>query len=205
MRLFQELNKREIPSKPWVPSGNLKERIKTVYKMDVNLNENLSLTIENVLTVIEKLSTEQTIIISDVGSHKVSIARTYQPKQAGRLIISNGLASMGIAVPGSIGAKLACPDAPVICITGDGGALMNISELETAKRLGLSFIIILLNDSTLKLEKQMMQQKFANSYGTSFENPDFVQLAESFGIKGVRPKNLNEFEQVLMSALNQTT
>ncbi|MDR7077343.1 acetolactate synthase-1/2/3 large subunit [Neobacillus niacini] len=202
--LFQALNKWEFPSKPWVPSGNLQEQIRTVYKMDVNLNENLSLTIENVLSVMEKLSTEQTIIISDVGSHKVSIARTYQPKQAGRLIISNGLASMGIAVPGSIGAKLACPDAPVICITGDGGALMNISELETAKRLGLSFIIILLNDSTLKLEKQMMQQKFANSYGTSFENPDFVQLAESFGINGVRPKDLHEFEQVLDGALNKT-
>ena len=203
--LFQALNKREIPSKPWVPSGNLQEQIKSVYKMDVNLNENLSLTIENVLSVVEKLSTEQTIIISDVGSHKVSIARTYQPKQAGRLIISNGLASMGIAVPGSIGAKLACPDAPVICITGDGGALMNISELETAKRLGLSFIIIVLNNSTLKLEKQMMQEKFGKSFGTSFENPDFVQLAQSFGIKGVRPKDLNEFEQVLMGALNQTT
>jgi acetolactate synthase I/II/III large subunit len=200
---LQSLNKLDFPSKPWVPSGNLQDQIRKTYKMDVNLKESLSLTIENVLSVIEKLSTDQTIVISDVGSHKVSIARSYQPKQAGRLIITNGLASMGIAVPGSIGAKLACPDAPVICITGDGGALMNISELETARRLGLSIIIIVLNNSTLKLEEKMMQEKFGKSFGTTFENPDFVQLAESFRIKGVRPNDLYEFEQVLNGALNQ--
>ena len=200
---FQALNKLEIP-KQWVPSGNLKEQIKLSYKIDLEVKGNQALTIENILTIIENLTTEKTVVISDVGAHKVSIARTYQPKQAGRLIISNGLASMGIAVPGAIGAKLASPDAPVICITGDGGALMNISELETAKRLGLSFIIIVLNNSTLKLEKQMMQDKFTNSFGTSFGNPDFVKLAESFGIKGVRPNDLFEFEHMIKDALNQS-
>jgi acetolactate synthase I/II/III large subunit len=201
---FQALNKLDIPSKPWVPSGNLKETIRTAYQIDLKLEDNQSLTIESILTVVEKLSTDKTIVISDVGAHKVSIARTFQPKQAGHLIISNGLASMGIAVPGSIGAKLARPEEPVICITGDGGALMNITELETAKRLGLSFIIIVLNNSSLKLEEQMMQEKFGNSFGTDFSNPDFVKLAESFGVKGVRPNNLKEFEQMLEGALNET-
>lgn len=202
--IFQALHEQDIPSKAWVPIGNLKERIKLAYQIDINGKENLSLTIENILTVVEKNTTEKTIVISDVGAHKLSIARTYQSKQAGRLIISNGFASMGIALPGSIGAKLACPNDPVICITGDGGALMNISELETAKRLGLSFIIIVLNDSTLKLEEQMMHEKFSKSFGTTFGNPDFVQLAESFGIKGIRPKQLSEFEQALQTALQQT-
>lgn len=201
---FNALNNLGIPSKPWVPSGNLKDQIKAAYQIDLEVKGNQALTVENILTIIENLTTEKTIVISDVGAHKVSIARTYQPKQAGRLVISNGLASMGIAVPGAIGAKLACPDDPVICITGDGGALMNISELETAKRLGLSFIIIVLNNTTLKLEEQMMQDKFGNSFGTSFGNPDFVKLAESFGIKGVRPNNLIEFEQLLKDALDQS-
>lgn len=200
---LQALNKLYIASKPWVPIGNRKEQIMTAYQINTDLKGDLSFSIENILTVIEKLTTEKTIVISDVGAHKVSIARTYQPKQAGSLIISNGLASMGIALPGAIGAKLACPDAPVICITGDGGALMNISELETAKRLGLSFSIIVLNNSALNLEEQMMQEKFGHSFGTDFGNPDFMQLAESFGIKGVRPTQLNEFEQVLKDALNQ--
>src|SRR5690606_3040042 len=173
--ILQDLNKQDIPSKPWVPIGNLKEQIKATYQIDSDVKANLSLTIENILSVIEKNATEKTIVISDVGAHKLSITRTYQSKQAGRLIISNGFASMGIALPGSIGAKLACQDAPVICITGDGGALMNISELETAKRLNLPLVIIVLNDATLKLEEQMMQDKFNNSFGTAFGNPDYVQ------------------------------
>ncbi|WP_436376528.1 acetolactate synthase large subunit [Cytobacillus sp. BC1816] len=198
---LQALNQLELPFKPWVPMGNLRERVKLAYQIDTDSKKDQSLTIENVLKVIETITPENTIIISDVGAHKVSIARTYQPNQAGRLIISNGLASMGIALPGSIGAKIACPDAPVICITGDGGALMNISELETAQRLGLSFIIIVLNNAALKLEEQMMQEKFNSSFGTAFGNPDFVQLANSFGVKGVRPHQLNEFEQTLKEAL----
>ncbi|MFP7300351.1 acetolactate synthase large subunit [Neobacillus niacini] len=201
---FLLLNKLDIPAKPWVPNGNLKERIETAYQLHLDIKGNQSLSIENVLTVIEGLTTEKTIVVSDVGAHKVSIARTFQPNQAGTLILSNGLASMGIALPGAIGAKLACGDAPVICITGDGGALMNISELETAKRLGLSFVLIVLNNSGLKLEEQMMQEKFSHSFGTDFGNPDFVQLAESFGIKGFRPTHLSEFEEVLKASLNQT-
>jgi acetolactate synthase I/II/III large subunit len=204
METFHMLNKLDIASKPWVPIGNLKEQIETSYQINSGQQGNQTLTTENILTIIEKLSTEKTIVISDVGAHKLSIARTYQPKQAGRLIISNGLASMGIALPGAIGAKLACPEDPVICITGDGGALMNISELETAKRLGLSFIIIVLDNWALKLEEQMMQEKFGHSFGTDFGNPDYVQLAESFGIKAVRPTQLDEFEHVLEDALNQT-
>jgi acetolactate synthase-1/2/3 large subunit len=140
-------------------------------------------------------------VISDVGSHKVSIARTYQPKKPNKLIISNGLASMGIAIPGAIGANLACPNDPVICITGDGGALMNFAEIETAKRLGLSFIIIVLNDSMLKLEVQQMNKMFGESYGVTFQNPDFVQLAASFGIKGIRASSLVEFENILKEEL----
>lgn len=199
--IFQQLTTRNIPSKPWMPAGNLKERIKSAYHIDSNPNVNQSLTIENILASIEHIVPENTIVISDVGSHKLSIARTYQSKQAGRLIISNGYASMGIALPGAIGAKLACRNDPVICITGDGGALMNISELETAKRLNLSFIVIVLNNSKLKLEEQMMEEKFNSRFGTGFGNPDFVQLAESFGVSGVRPQQKNDFEQALINGL----
>jgi acetolactate synthase I/II/III large subunit len=202
---LENLNKLDIPTQSWIPSGDLKEHIKTSYQIDYLLEENSSMTINNVLKIIENLSTEQSIVISDVGAHKISIARTYQPKKENRLIMSNGFASMGIALPGAVGAKLAYPEDPVICITGDGGALMNFAEMETAKRLGLSFIIILLNDSKLKLEEQMMQKKFESHFGTAFGNPDFVQLANSFGVIGLRPKNADEFEKMLKESLSQTT
>lgn len=202
-KILQMLNQLELPAKAWVPSGELQEQIKTAYQVNQDRREisTLPFTIENVLHCIENLASNNTIVISDVGSHKVTIARTYQPKLPNRLIISNGLASMGIAIPGSIGAKLACPNDPVICITGDGGALMNFAEIETAKRLGLSFIMIVLNDFMLKLEVQQMNKKFGESHGATFQNPDFVQLAASFGVKGVRANNLGEFENILKDAL----
>ncbi|MCR2821219.1 acetolactate synthase large subunit [Lederbergia panacisoli] len=201
---LQEMNSLPISSKNWTPSGNLKTSIEQTYQITYN-EKNLSqlpLTTENILHVIEKVSTDQTILISDVGAHKIAVARTYQPKQAGDILISNGFASMGIAIPSSIGAKLARPNDSIICIMGDGGALMNFAEIETARRLGLSFIMIVLNDYVLELEKQMMNKKFGNSFGVNFGNPDFVQLATSFGVKGVRPQTLNEFEKLLKSALS---
>ncbi|MFK2825975.1 acetolactate synthase large subunit [Bacillus sp. B190/17] len=203
---LQALNHLDLPSKAWVPFMNLREQIQQSYQMEEREADvsSLPLTIENVLHIIEKHSSENTIMISDVGAHKVSIARTYQPKRPNGLIISNGLASMGIALPGSIGAKLACPHNQVICITGDGGVLMNISEIETAKRLGLSFVIIVLNDSMLKLEQETMDKMFGESYGVTFQNPDFVQLAESFGIKGRRSAHLVEFENELKDFLESS-
>ncbi|WP_066303501.1 acetolactate synthase large subunit [Bacillus sp. FJAT-29814] len=204
-KTLQSLNQLGLPTKSWVPAGNLKEKIMTAHQIsDAQSKPSGSpLSIEQILYCIEAVAAENTILISDVGAHKVSIARTYQPKQPNRVIISNGLASMGIALPGSIGAKLACPDDPVICITGDGGAVLNIAELETAKRLGLSFMIIVLNDSMLKLEVQQMNKRFGESYGVTYKNPDFVQLAESFGIKGKKVKTIEEFEVVLKENLHR--
>ncbi|MGE8206790.1 acetolactate synthase large subunit [Heyndrickxia sp. NPDC080065] len=205
--ILREFNQLVISSKTWEPLGHHREQIMQAYQIHEKQIEldSLPLTIENILYIIESISTENTIVISDVGSHKVSIARTFQPKKPGRLIISNGLASMGIALPGSIGAKLACPIDPVICITGDGGGVMNFSEIETAKRLGLSLIIIVLNDSVLKLEQEMMNKMFGKSHGISFQNPDFVQLAESFGIKGRRADNLIEIEKTIKEALETSS
>ncbi|WP_284037838.1 acetolactate synthase large subunit [Neobacillus sp. 114] len=197
-KTLEMLVQQKLPHKTWAPSGGLQEKIKMAYKTE---QTDSNLTIENILHIVEKCSNENAIVISDVGAHKVAIARTYQPKKPNRTIISNGLASMGIAIPGSIGAKLACPSDQVICITGDGGALMNISEIETAKRLGLSFIIIVLNDSMLKLEVQIMNKMFGENYGLTFGNPDFVQLADSFGIKGFRGETLSYFEKVFKEAL----
>ncbi|WP_053366415.1 acetolactate synthase large subunit [Bacillus sp. FJAT-27245] len=201
LRLF---NQSEIPEKAWAPSGNLKATIAKNYQIQQPSDSgNGPMKIEQLLQSIERLAPSETILISDVGDHKVSIARTYQPKMPNRLVISNGLATMGIAIPGCIGAKLACPDAPVIAITGDGGALMNFAELETAKRLGLSFLVLVINDSMLKLEVKQMEKKFGESYGVTFENPVFGKLAESFGIKGKQVTTVKEFETELNQYLSK--
>lgn len=197
----------DLPSKAWVPAGNLKNRIEQAYNISWNHDSiaSLPLTIENILHVIEMIADDETIVLSDVGSHKVSVARTFQPKKPNRLVISNGLAAIGISLPGAIGAKLACPNEPVICLTGDGGFLTNAAELETAKRLGLSFVFIVLNDSVLKIEEDTMRKRFGKSYGVGFHNPDFVDFANSFGIIGVRPKTLDQFAEMLINCLHSSS
>ncbi|CEG26262.1 acetolactate synthase large subunit [Bacillus sp. B-jedd] len=198
------LNDSGLPRKSWEPPGNLQWKIEEEYQINQFPSTSEPMKIEHVLHIIQELAPDDTILISDVGDHKVSIARTYQPKMPNRVIISNGLATMGIAIPGCIGAKLASPDSTVIAITGDGGALMNFAEVETAARLGLSFLIIVINDSMLKLEVKQMEKKFGESYGTSFQNPDFAKLAESFGIRGLRVATVDEFENALKDFLSDS-
>lgn len=161
------------------------------------------LTPKKVLQTLGQFVKNETILIADVGKNKMEVARYYQPKLPNRVIITNGFASMGIAVPGAIGAKLACPDDPVVCITGDGGFMMNMAEIETAKRLGLSFVIVVFRDEMLALEYQTMNKKHQTSYGTTYTDPDFIKLAESFGVKGLKVSDISELEPILNQALNE--
>ncbi len=194
--------------KEWMPGGELHQKLKREL---AQIQEESSTPMDEdgtrvkprmILDTVSRLASDNTIVISDVGAHKLWIARNYQPKLPNRVIISNGFASMGIAVPGAIGAKLACPEDPVICINGDGGFLMNAVEIETAKRLGIAFTILLLNDSKYGLIDWKLKNRFDASYGVEFENPDFMRLAESFGITGMRVNHASELEATLKKALS---
>ncbi|MDF2680784.1 MAG: acetolactate synthase [Brevibacillus sp.] len=195
-------------TKEWMPKGELHQKLKKelaqINEEDSTHSEDGGVRIKpkTILDEVAKIASENTIVISDVGAHKLWIARNYQPKLPNRVVISNGFASMGIAVPGAIGAKIACPDDPVICITGDGGFLMNAVEMETAKRLGIAFTILLLNDSKYGLIDWKLKNRFDASYGVEFENPDFVHFAESFGIVGMRVNHVTELEAALKKALS---
>lgn len=157
---------------------------------------------QHILADIKKAGKEEAIIISDVGAHKVWVARMYQPDQPNHTIISNGWASMGIAVPGAIAAKLAHPDKPVIAVTGDGGFLMNGVELATAKRLGLAFVVVIFHDSKFGLIEWKQLNKFNRTNDIQFKDPDFMEFAESFGAKGVKVKHSDELLPALKDALN---
>ncbi|MGF1495371.1 MAG: acetolactate synthase large subunit [Elainellaceae cyanobacterium] len=143
------------------------------------------------------------IVISDVGAHKMWIARHYHCDRPNTCLISNGFAAMGIAIPGAIAAKLVAPDKKVVAATGDGGFMMNCQELETALRVGTPFVTIIFNDGGYGL----IEWKQLNHYGKStfvhFSNPDFVKLAESMGLLGYRIESTADFVPVLKEALNQ--
>lgn len=141
------------------------------------------------------------ILISDVGAHKLWIARMFPTHKPNTVLISNGYAAMGIALPGGIAAKLVHPERNVVVVAGDGGFLMTASELETAKRLGLGIVIIVWVDNSYGLIEWKQKNQFGKAFGVYFENPDFVKYAESFGIKGFRVSNAKEFLPLLRQSL----
>ncbi len=143
------------------------------------------------------------IVISDVGAHKLWMARMYQAESPNTCIISNGFASMGIGVPGALAAKLAFPDRKVVTVTGDGGFLMNSQEIETALRLHLPFVILIWNDGKYGVIEWNQLRHFGRSSHIDFVNPDFVKYAESFGARGYRVTSARALLPTLKRALDE--
>jgi acetolactate synthase-1/2/3 large subunit len=142
------------------------------------------------------------IVVSDVGAHKVWVARLYQAYEPNTVIISNGFAAMGISLPGAIAAKLVHPDRRVVALCGDGGFLMNSQELETAKRIGANVTVVVWRDDGYGLIDWKQRNEFGRPFGVEFGNPDFVAYAESFGIAGFRPSSAGDLLPTLRRALD---
>jgi len=140
------------------------------------------------------------IIISDVGAHKLWIAKVYRTFEPNTCIISNGFCSMGFALPGAIVAQLEFPSKKVVAMCGDGGFLMNVQELETAVRLELPIIIVVWCDSDFGVISTKQSLDLGKSVFTRFQNPDFVKLAESFGADGYKVNTTGEFKPILQKA-----
>ena len=143
------------------------------------------------------------IVISDVGAHKMWMARHYHCDRPNTCLISNGFAAMGIAIPGGIAAKLVHPDRQVIAVTGDGGFMMNCQELETALRLKTPFVTLIFNDGGYGLIEWKQYNHFGESNFVHFGNPDFVKFAESMGLKGYRVTSALDLIPTLKIALEQ--
>lgn len=148
---------------------------------------------------------KEDIVISDVGAHKMWIARMYQAEAPNTCIISNGFAAMGIALPGAIAAKLAYPDRNCVAVCGDAGFMMNSQEIETALRLGLDIVILIFNNSKYGLIEWHQLRHFGRATGIAFGNPDFVKYAESFGAKGYRVERTEDLLPTLQQALGDGT
>jgi acetolactate synthase-1/2/3 large subunit len=145
------------------------------------------------------------IAISDVGAHKMWMARMYRAERPNTCIISNGFASMGVAVPGAVAAKLAYPDRKVVAVTGDAGFMMNSQEIETAMRMGTAFVVLIWNDAEYGLITWHQLRTFGRPSHIAFKNPDFVKYAESFGAKGYRVERAQDLVPTLKKALADNT
>ena len=148
---------------------------------------------------------DEDILISDFGAHKMWIARLYRCSRPNTCLISNGFAAMGIGVPGAIAAKMAFPEKNVLTITGDAGFMMNSQEIETALRYQVAIVIMIWNDREYGLIKWHQEQRFGHSNHISFNNPDFVKYAESFGARGYRVERTQDLLPTLEKAFADNT
>jgi acetolactate synthase-1/2/3 large subunit len=154
-----------------------------------------------VLWELRQVLGRQDILISDVGLHKLWIARMFPAHEPETVMIANGLAGMGIAVPTAVAAKLVHPDRHVVTVNGDGGFLMNCQELETAVRLRTPTVNIIWENGQYGSIVWKQDKKFGRHFGTDFANPDFVKLAEAFGCAAFRCASVDDFCDHLRTAL----
>lgn len=154
-----------------------------------------------ILFELRRALAREDLVISDVGLHKLWIGRMYPAYEPNTVLIANGLAGMGFAVPAAIAAKLVWPQRRVVAVSGDGGFLMNVQELETATRCGTPFVNLIWENGQYGSIAWKQDRRFGRHFGTDFGNPDFVRLGESFGLPSWRVASADELAPRLAHAL----
>ncbi len=143
------------------------------------------------------------ILLSDVGAHKMWIARHYQCHEPNTCLIPNGFCSMGFALPGAIAAGIVHPDRRVLAIAGDAGFLMNVQEMETAVRLGSNIVVMVWEDHAYGLIAWKQHTHFGRHTDLAFGNPDWKKLAQAFGWNGHYVHNSSDLASSLTAALDE--
>ncbi|MDP8978859.1 MAG: acetolactate synthase large subunit [Actinomycetota bacterium] len=191
----------EIGRLPY-PGGSTRLREVTIGRFDrAGEDPDTPLQPPRVLWELRRALERQDILVSDVGLHKLWIGRMFPALEPQSVLIANGLAGMGFAVPAAIAAKLVHPERRVVAVSGDGGFLMNAAELETALRLRTPFVNVVWEDHAYGSIVRHQEQKFGRHFGTGFGNPDFVGLARAFGLPAWRCESAGEFAARLREAL----
>ncbi len=158
---------------------------------------------QRLVHIVREELPEDGIVTLDNGVYKIWFARNYKCYQPNTLILDNALATMGAGLPSGMLAKLINPDKKVVTVCGDGGFMMNSQELETAVRLGLNMVVIILNDNAYGMIKWKQEGLGFDNFGLDYKNPDFVKYAESYGAIGHRPESDDDFGNILNKCLKE--
>lgn len=157
---------------------------------------------QRVVNQIRELLPEDGIVTLDNGVYKIWFARNYKCYEPNTLLLDNALATMGAGLPSAMAAKLINPDKKVIAVCGDGGFMMNSQEIETAVRIGLNLVVIILNDNAYGMIKWKQEGMGFENFGLDYKNPDFVLYAQSYGAIGHRITSSKHFTETLAKCLN---
>ncbi|MBS0018559.1 MAG: acetolactate synthase large subunit [Arthrospira sp. SH-MAG29] len=198
--LNEILRRSDRTGKPDPYGIKLRSDIRQDYKRYAN-DDGFPIKPQKIIYDLRQVMGPEDIVISDVGAHKMWMARHYHSDRPNTCLISNGFAAMGISIPGAIAAKLVYPELKVVAVTGDGGFMMNCQELETALRVGTPFVTLIFNDGGYGLIEWKQEDQFGSSSFIKFGNPDFVKFAESMGLKGYRVEAATDLVPILKEAL----
>lgn len=180
--LQEKLQKRDVPP---VMTGKFSHPLAIIQSLQQHVTDDMTVTV-------------------DVGSHYIWMARHFRSYEPRHLLFSNGMQTLGVALPWGIAAGLMRPNTKIVSVSGDGGFLFSSMELETAVRLGIDLVHIIWRDGFYDMVKFQEEMKYKKSAGVDFGEVDFVKYAESFGAKGFRVNDPSELNQVLDLAFNQT-
>ncbi len=198
--LDEILKRSDRQGKPEPFALSLRADIRADYEQYAN-DDGFPIKPQKLIYDLRQVMGPEDIVISDVGAHKMWIARHYHCDRPNTCLISNGFAAMGIAIPGAVAAKMVYPERKIVAATGDGGFMMNCQELETALRVGTPFVTLVFNDGGYGLIEWKQQNQFGEASYVHFGNPDFVKFAESMGLKGYRVESTADFIPTLKDAL----
>lgn len=154
-----------------------------------------------VIDVLQKAVTDEMTVTVDVGSHYIWMARHFRSYEPRHLLFSNGMQTLGVALPWAISAALVRPNTQIFSVSGDGGFLFSAQELETAVRLKQNIIHLVWNDGSYNMVEFQEEMKYNRSSGVHFGPVDFVKYAEAFGAKGLRATTKAELEAAVQEGL----
>jgi acetolactate synthase-1/2/3 large subunit len=154
------------------------------------------------VSIVRNAMPSDGIISLDNGLYKIWFTRNYTAHEPNTILLDNSLASMGAGLPAAMASKIVYPDKKVMAICGDGGFMMNSQELETAVRLNMDLIVLIINDSAYGMIKWKQQDMGFDDFGLDFRNPDFVKYAESYGASGHRIKKTEDLEPLINDCCN---
>jgi acetolactate synthase-1/2/3 large subunit len=188
----------------WFEMFRSKEKIETDQLITKELNPTEGeLNMGEVLNVLNELTQGEAVIVTDVGQHQMVACRYSKQNHSRSNITSGGLGTMGFALPAAIGAKFGAPERQVVAIMGDGGAQMNLQELGTIMQFKPNVKIIILNNSFLGMVRQWQELFHGKRYSfTDIQSPNFVKVAEAYGIKGKQISERQELKTSLKEMLD---
>jgi len=204
---FWQLDETDLNASIWnfdvvyTAAATMKEQMAANMHLE---NDSTVLMPRRMIAALRWLLGTEDILALDNGFYKVRVARNYPAYAPNTVLLDNALATMGAGYSVGMAAKMLNPDKKVVCLVGDGWLLMNLWDIETAVRLWLDLVIVVLNDSAYGMIKWKQKDMWFADYGLDLGNPNFIQLAESFGATGLRVEHKDDFAWTIQQALNNT-